>query len=79
MDLLTPREHQIMVMATDETLHEIARRYGISRNTVMNHMKNVYRKIGARSLSEAIAILDDNCPNWRPFKPIVHYWEDMVE
>jgi DNA-binding CsgD family transcriptional regulator len=56
---LTPREHQVAVLAGDGlTDAEIARRLWVSRRTVTTHMHNVFRKLGLESRAELAAIAE---------------------
>lgn len=57
MTPLTEREEQILDMVAGEaTYQQIAFTLGISINTVKNHMRNIYRKIGAHSQNDALTI-----------------------
>jgi DNA-binding CsgD family transcriptional regulator len=52
---LTKREAQVMNMiSTGWTRGEIARAFGISKNTLDNHMKNIYAKFGTRNVTQAV-------------------------
>ena len=54
--LLTPREAQILdAIADGLTNKAIARRLGISLHTVKFHVESVFRKLGARTRTEAVA------------------------
>jgi LuxR family maltose regulon positive regulatory protein len=54
---LSPREKQVFYLLCDGlTSKEIARSLGISVNTAMGYRKSVYRKLGASSRSEIVAI-----------------------
>jgi DNA-binding NarL/FixJ family response regulator len=54
--LLTPREAQILdAIADGLTNKAIARRLGISLHTVKFHLESVFRKLGARTRTEAVA------------------------
>jgi DNA-binding CsgD family transcriptional regulator len=53
--LLTPREAQILdAIADGLTNKAIARRLGISLHTVKFHLESVFRKLGARTRTEAV-------------------------
>lgn len=53
--LLTPREAQILdAIADGLTNKAIARRLGISLHTVKFHVESVFRKLGARTRTEAV-------------------------
>ncbi|MBV9544010.1 MAG: alpha/beta fold hydrolase [Chloroflexi bacterium] len=53
---LSPREADVLrCLAAGDSNGEIARRLGLSVNTVERHVTNVYRKIDARSRSDATA------------------------
>lgn len=57
--LLSPRELQILrLLLEGHTSKEIARELTISHKTVDVHRSNLIRKIGARSLSQLMKILD---------------------
>ncbi|MCX6320709.1 MAG: helix-turn-helix transcriptional regulator [Bacteroidia bacterium] len=52
---LTNREHEIMEKLSEGLLYkEIADSLGLCLNTVKNHLKNIYPKLGAGNRSEAI-------------------------
>jgi DNA-binding NarL/FixJ family response regulator len=52
---LTSREHEIMEKLSEGLLYkEIADSLGLCLNTVKNHLKNIYPKLGAGNRSEAI-------------------------
>ena len=52
---LTSREHEIMEKLSEGLLYkEIADSLGLCLNTVKNHLKNIYPKLGAENRSEAI-------------------------
>jgi DNA-binding NarL/FixJ family response regulator len=54
-NLLTPRETDILRgIAKGYTYAELAEALGISRQTVPNHIKNIYRKLAANNRSEAV-------------------------
>lgn len=54
--LLTPREREVMGLMIQGKLHkEISMALGISEQTVPSFVRRIYRKLGARSRSEAIA------------------------
>ena len=56
-ELLTPRELQILHrLRGDQTLREIARDLYVSHNTIKTITLSLYRKLGAHSRAEAIAI-----------------------
>ena len=53
--LLTPREAQILDAIADGLVGQtIARRLGISLHTVKFHVESVFRKLGARTRTEAV-------------------------
>ncbi len=55
---LTPREHELLHhLATGLSTADVAREMGISLHTVRDHIKNLYRKTGARSRSELVGLL----------------------
>jgi DNA-binding NarL/FixJ family response regulator len=54
--LLTPREAQVLdAIADGLTNKAIARRFGISLHTVKFHVESVFRKLDARTRTEAVA------------------------
>jgi DNA-binding CsgD family transcriptional regulator len=54
--LLTPRELEILsAIADGDTNKAIARRLNISLHTVKFHVESVFRKLGARTRTEAVA------------------------
>jgi DNA-binding CsgD family transcriptional regulator/tetratricopeptide (TPR) repeat protein len=56
-DLLTPREHEILVLvATGRSNGEIGQQLFISAKTVSVHVSNVMAKLGAASRTEAVAL-----------------------
>lgn len=53
---LTVRERDILILpATGETDRGIARRLGISENTVNTHLRRIYRKLGAHTRVQAFS------------------------
>ncbi len=58
MDLLTPREHQVLDrVAADETNKTIARRLNISEKTVEIHRARVMEKMQAKSLADLVKMV----------------------
>jgi DNA-binding CsgD family transcriptional regulator len=54
--LLTPREHEVLTaLAEGLTNKAIARRLSISLHTVKFHVESLFRKLGARTRTEAVA------------------------
>jgi DNA-binding CsgD family transcriptional regulator len=54
--MLSERERDVLrLLARGASYAEVARRLGISAHTVASHVKNAYRKLGARSAAEAVA------------------------
>jgi DNA-binding CsgD family transcriptional regulator len=54
---LTPRENEVRdLLLTGCSSEAIARRLGISRHTVKDHRKNIFRKLGVGSLAELFAL-----------------------
>jgi DNA-binding CsgD family transcriptional regulator len=54
--LLTPREHEVLeLIANGLTNKSIARQLEISLHTVKFHVESVFRKLGARTRTEAVA------------------------
>lgn len=54
--LLTPREMEVLSAITEgDTNKAIARRLNISLHTVKFHVESVFRKLGARTRTEAVA------------------------
>jgi two-component system nitrate/nitrite response regulator NarP len=57
LDALTVRERELLVALTDGwTNLQIAARFGISRNTVKYHLKNLYDKLGVKNRAMAVAL-----------------------
>ena len=55
-NLLTPRELEVLTAIADgDTNKAIARRLDISLHTVKFHIESVFRKLGARTRTEAVA------------------------
>lgn len=55
MDALTRRENEVLQLLIDGYRYEeIANRLSISSSTVLVHLRNIYRKLGVRSRSEAV-------------------------
>ncbi len=54
--LLTPRDHDVLAsLAEGLTNKAIARHLGISLHTVKFHVESLFRKLGARTRTEAAA------------------------
>lgn len=55
---LTDREWSTLVLLTDATLSQkdLARKLGISINTLKTHLRSLYQKLGAHSRAEAIEL-----------------------
>lgn len=54
LELLTPREREVLVLLSKGCrLPELAERLEISRHTVSDHLKNIYRKLNINSRAEA--------------------------
>jgi DNA-binding CsgD family transcriptional regulator len=54
--VLTRRERELLILlARGCSYAEIAAQLGISPHTVGSHVKNCYRKLGARSAAHALA------------------------
>jgi PAS domain S-box-containing protein len=52
---LTPRERDVLgLLCEGRKAEDMARKLGLSRNTVRNHLATLYQKIGAHGRSEAI-------------------------
>ena len=52
---LSPSERGILILLGEgKTVREIARERDISQKTVLNHLANIYRKLGLRNRTEAI-------------------------
>jgi DNA-binding NarL/FixJ family response regulator len=55
-DDLTPREREVLeLVAQGSTNAEIARRLGVSENTIKFHMKNILQKLHGRNRAEVVA------------------------
>lgn len=64
---LTPREKEVLrLLTTGDSNSEIGRRLGIAVHTVERHLANLYRKIGARGRTDAVAYA------WREVTEIRH-------
>lgn len=58
LERLSPREHQVLSgLLRNQRVPAIAERLSISQNTVRNHLKSVYRKLGVSSQVELIAAM----------------------
>jgi DNA-binding NarL/FixJ family response regulator len=56
---LTPREWEVLRLASRGKQHgEISRTLGIAVNTVKNHFRNIYEKLGVHSLTDALIKLN---------------------
>lgn len=54
LDSLTPREKQILSLVSDGLQNkQIAAEMGISKQTVKNHLSNIFEKLGTRSRTSA--------------------------
>ncbi|GLW35843.1 alpha/beta fold hydrolase [Actinoplanes regularis] len=63
---LTPRELEVLGrLAVGDANLEIARRLGIAVHTVERHLGNIYRKIGARGRTDAVAYALHRMPETR--------------
>ena len=52
---ISPRELEIIeALATGESIKELARRFGISPNTVKTHLARVYEKLGVQKRMQAV-------------------------
>ena len=52
---LTPRELEVLQdIASGASLKEVAQRHGISRHTVGDHVKAIYRKLSVNSRGQAV-------------------------
>jgi DNA-binding CsgD family transcriptional regulator len=64
---LTPRENEVRdLLLAGCTSEAIARRLGISRHTVKDHRKHIFRKLGVGSLAELFAL--DRSPPWEGWR-----------
>ena len=67
-ELLSPREREVCdLMLAGCSSTAIALRLGITTNTVKDHRKQVFRKLGVASLAELFALAgrNDRLPPWR--------------
>jgi DNA-binding CsgD family transcriptional regulator len=56
LDMLTPREREVLAMlAEGETNASIARRLVVSEDTVKTHVKHILRKLGVNNRSQAVS------------------------
>lgn len=54
---LTQRELQVLALVgTGKTSEEVARRMAVCDDTVKFHLKNIFRKLGARCRTEAVFV-----------------------
>jgi two-component system nitrate/nitrite response regulator NarL len=54
--VLSPREHEILVLVADgRTAPEIARQLGVSTPTVKTHQQHLYEKLGVTERAAAVA------------------------
>ena len=54
---LTEREHTVLsLLDSDLSESDIARQLFVSRDTVHSHTKSIYRKLGASTRAEAVAL-----------------------
>jgi LuxR family maltose regulon positive regulatory protein len=61
LESMTPREREVLgYLPTHLTMGEIAAEILVSKNTAKTHTKSLYRKLGASSRSEAVAIARSN-------------------
>jgi DNA-binding NarL/FixJ family response regulator len=57
LDTLTPRERELLgALANGWSNLQIAARFGISRNTVKYHLKNLYDRLGVNNRAMAVAL-----------------------
>lgn len=62
---LTPRQYDVLRMvAAGGSYRTIGLTLHVSKATVAQHMKDIYRRIGAASPAHAVALMDDG-PKWR--------------
>jgi DNA-binding NarL/FixJ family response regulator len=55
LELLTPRERQVLVcLAQALAYKQIAARLGMSLNTARTHLSSIYRKLNAHSRTEVV-------------------------
>lgn len=70
-DALSRRElTALRSVATGNTLARVATGMGISEHTVKNHMVNIHAKLDVSTTIEAVALMDDYRPGWRPRLPL---------
>ena len=56
LEMLTPREHEVLAMLADGgTNARIAERLVVSEDTVKTHVKHILRKLGVRNRSQAVS------------------------
>ncbi|WGF88685.1 LuxR C-terminal-related transcriptional regulator [Marinivivus vitaminiproducens] len=54
---LTPRERELLeALGTGRTNAELAKRFGVSANTVKFHLRNLFDKLGVRSRAQAVGL-----------------------
>ncbi len=55
---LTARERELLERLAEGLSNEgLARRFGLSPNTVKFHLRNLYEKLGAANRAQAVAVL----------------------
>ncbi len=56
MPTLSSKERVILLLLSQgQTVLVVAQRLGMSENTVATHRKNIFRKLGAHTVAEAMA------------------------
>lgn len=56
MNILTNREQEILLLVTENySNQEIAQQLCLAESTVKSHLHNIFRKLGVRNRSEALA------------------------
>ena len=59
-DRLTPREREIVrLLAAGYRVKQLSEQLYLSNNTVRNHLKNIFGKLGVSSQAELIALVND--------------------
>jgi DNA-binding CsgD family transcriptional regulator len=69
-DRLTPREREIVrLLATGYRVKQVSEQLYLSTNTVRNHLKNIFGKLGVASQPALIAMVND--PHAAPRRAVI--------
>lgn len=65
--VLTPRElDSLRALVETGSVASAADALGIAPQTMKNHLRDAYRRLDVNGAVQAIALLDDRWPGWRP-------------